>query len=108
MKDTMRIRVQLQFLIWWFMRRWAQVRDLLFGRSKKGVLVYVGMHKGREFDMIFRQYHECYGFEANPELFAFLQEKYQNEPTVKLFNCAASSTKGEVSFNISSNNGASS
>ena len=89
------------------MRRWTRVRTLALER-KKGVLVYVGMHKGREFDSIFRAYRECYGFEANPELFRFLQDKYKAHPQVKLFNYAVAATSGSVTFNISSNSGASS
>lgn len=91
----------------WLLRRWARLRATLFER-RKGVLVYLGMHQGREFDLIFKSYRECYGFEANPKLFAILQDKYRDHPHVKLFNYAVAAAAGQVSFNISSNQGASS
>jgi FkbM family methyltransferase len=89
----------------WLLRRWRSVRA---DRGKKAVLVYVGMHKGREFDMIFKDYRTCYGFEANPELYALLVDKYKAFPHVRLFNRAATTSAGPVTFNISSNAGASS
>ena len=88
----------------WMLRRWARLRAITLERSK-GVLLYVGLHKGREFDQIFRSYRECYGFEANPEIFEFLVQKYKDHPSVKLFNYAAAATSGFVTLNISSNNG---
>lgn len=91
----------------WWLRRWERLLAMT-GKRKKQVLVYVGMHKGREFDVVFKDYDACYGFEANPELYAFLVEKYQAHPHVHLFNRAATTRAGPVTFNISSNAGASS
>lgn len=91
----------------WWLRRWHQLKQRL-SPERKRVLVYVGMHRGREFDMVFRDYEACYGFEANPELYALLVEKYKNYPHVKLFNAAATDRNGPVTLNVSNNAGAAS
>jgi FkbM family methyltransferase len=91
----------------WCLRRWYRLREKTIDR-RKGVLVYVGLHKGREFDLLFRRYTECYAFEANPDLYALLREKYSAHPHVKLFNLAASDSAGTVTFNVSDNDGVSS
>lgn len=88
----------LSFRNWW--------RSL--GRPRSGVLVYVGLHRGRSFDEIFRRYEQCLGFEANPELFRYLQKRYRRHPQVRFFNLAAATRDGEIEFNISSNDGMSS
>lgn len=75
---------------------------------KKGVLFYLGMYKGAHFYEIFRKYKICYGFEANPELFCELKEKYKNFPHVKVFNVAVTGNNGETQFHISNNGGESS
>lgn len=93
----------------WCQRRLHRIRSSITRKKgPSGTLFYVGMHLGREFDVVFQNYSQCYGFEANPELFAKLVEKYRDYPHVKLFNNAATDTNGPVTFNISSNNGASS
>lgn len=91
----------------WCLRRYHRLRTLTVGR-RRDTLVYVGIHRGREFDTIFKSYHRCYGFEADPELFALLVEKYREHPHVKLFNYAAAEANGPMTLNISSNAGASS
>ena len=75
---------------------------------KKNILVYVGLHRGDSFNSIFLDYGTCYGFEANPSLFEELQTKYAKFPHVKLFNVAAATYDGEVTFHISNNDGVSS
>ena len=77
-------------------------------RGKKSVLVYAGLHRGDSFDRLFRRYRRCYGFEADPVLFAQLKERFGKYPNVHLFNLAVSTHDGETSFNITSNDGASS
>ena len=89
------------------MRRAHRLKAAMVSR-KKGTLFYVGMHLGREFDLIFQSYEVCYGFEANPELFAKLVTKYRDHAHVKLFNNAATNDPGPVTLNVSSNGGASS
>ncbi len=76
--------------------------------KKKGVLFYLGMHKGFSFDAIFRGYRECYGFEANPKLFKILKEKYKRYPHAHIYNVAVAKENGEIEFNVSNNEGASS
>lgn len=66
------------------------------------------MHKGKAFEIIFRHYKTCYGFEANPELYKQLQKKYKKYPNVHLINAAVNTNNGMTTFNISSNNGESS
>lgn len=78
------------------------------GHERAGVLVYVGMHRGRSFDRIFRRYERCFGFEANPELHACLARRYARHENVRLFNLAAATEDGEIGFNVSSNDGMSS
>jgi FkbM family methyltransferase len=82
------------------------VRSIL--AKKKGVLVYVGLHKGSGFNSIFRQYEVCYGFEADPKLYASLKKRFRKCSNVHLFNFAVADKDGEIDFNISSNGGASS
>jgi FkbM family methyltransferase len=77
-------------------------------RRKRGVLVYIGLHRGESFDQIFGSYEACYGFEANPELFEALVRKYRGHPRVHLVNAAVDERGGETEFHISSNDGASS
>lgn len=76
--------------------------------KKKGVLLYVGLHRGTSFLSIFRKYEVCYAFEANPELYAECKKKFSKYPRVKIFNVAVANYDGEIEFNISSNEGASS
>jgi FkbM family methyltransferase len=75
---------------------------------KKGVLVYLGMHRGFSFFPIFRNYRACYCFEANPVLYEALQKRYGKYSHVHLFNLAVAAQDGEIQFHISSNDGESS
>jgi FkbM family methyltransferase len=75
---------------------------------RKGVLVYVGLHRGASFDAVFRAYEVCYGFEANPELYERLKKRFKRHSNVHIFNVAVTDEDGEIDFNISSNKGASS
>ena len=77
-------------------------------RKKKGVLFFIGMDPNGVFNLMFRGYEVCYGFEPSPERFKKLHKKYKKYPQVHIFNVAAARAKGEVKFNISSNKGASS
>ena len=74
----------------------------------KKVLVYVGMHRGAGFDKIFKNYTVSFGFEADPELFHYLEQKYRRERGVKLFNAAVTGHDGQIDFHIASNDGGSS
>jgi FkbM family methyltransferase len=76
--------------------------------KRKGTLVYIGLHKGYGFNAAFRKYETCYGFEANPDLYAKLEKQFKKHSNVHLFNFAVTGQDGEVDFNISSNDGASS
>lgn len=77
-------------------------------KKKNGVLVYVGLHRGESFRQVFSDYRICYGFEANPELFALLEKEFGFYHNVRLFNVAVADYDGEIDFNISNNDGASS
>lgn len=79
----------------------------IFGR-KKGVLVYIGVHKGYSFSKIFRGYRTCYGFEANPEVFRELEQKFRKYRHVHLQHAAVADFNGEIPFSISNNEGESS
>lgn len=76
--------------------------------KKKGVLIYAGLHKGRGFDRKFYKHEISFGFEANPELFKVLQEKYSKYKNVYILNAAVADYDGTIKFNISSNGGESS
>ncbi|NWH05783.1 FkbM family methyltransferase [Desulfobacter latus] len=71
---------------------------------KKGVLVFVGMDPGGEFNILYPGYKICYGFEANPDRFQKLSKKFAQKKNIRLFNCAIANYDGEIEFNISSNN----
>ncbi len=78
-------------------------------RKKSGVLLYIGMDPNGTFNLMYRGFEKCFGFEANPERFIKLSKKFKNKGNVYLFNVAVADHDGEVSFNISdNNNGASS
>jgi FkbM family methyltransferase len=77
-------------------------------RPKRGVLVYIGAHRGTSLGSLFRRYRTCYAFEPNPQLFRSLQERFGRHPNVRLINAAVAERDGEVQLNVSSNDGASS
>lgn len=87
-------------------RFYTKIRSIY--SPKRGLLVYVGLHKGVSFDAVFRTYELCYGFEANPELYEKLKIRFRKHSNVHIFNVAVTDQDGEVDFNISSNDGASS
>ena len=91
-----------------FRNRAVEVLYLLKIKKRKGILVYLGLHKGDGFLRIFQPYEACYGFEADPELFAKLQKDFKRYPNVHIYNVAVAKEKGEIEFNISNNDGASS
>ncbi len=76
--------------------------------KKKGVLFFIGMDSSGEFDILYPGYEMCYGFEPNPERFEKLLSKYSGHKNIKLFNAAVTDYDGEIEFNISDNEGASS
>jgi len=88
--------------------RTLEVLYLLRIKKRKGILVYLGLHKGVSFSHIFQRYEVGYGIEANPEFVAKLQKNYKRYPNVHIYNVAVAKEKGEIEFNISSNNGDSS
>lgn len=90
---------------------WWAFQEYIIGflpLKKKGTLLYLGMHKGKSFELIFRQYKTCYGFEANPDFYKQLQKKYKKYANVHIINAAVSTENGTIPFNISSNKGESS
>jgi FkbM family methyltransferase len=77
-------------------------------KKRKGTLIYLGLHKGASFSKIFFRYKVCYGFEANPELYQVLPRIIKWFPNVYIYNKIVSNTEGQMQFNISNNQGASS
>ncbi len=73
-------------------------------RKRKGVLICIGMDPNGIFNLMFKGFEKCYGFEANPERFKRLEKKYKKHPYIKLYNVAVAQYDGEITFNISSNN----
>jgi len=77
----------------------------LFG-IRRGVLVYVGLHRGTEFDAIFKKYRFSIGIEANPTLAAFCADKYRYYgKSVKIIHGAATTYHGKINLNISNQDG---
>ena len=73
-------------------------------RKKRGTLLIIGLDDNGVLGLLFRGYKKIYGFEANPDRFKKLQNKFANHPHVKLLNVAAAPKNGVVEFHISSNN----
>ncbi|HKI44542.1 MAG TPA: hypothetical protein VKA08_04320 [Balneolales bacterium] len=86
----------------------GQVKDIIgsvkdrFGKKKK-VLVVVGLKREAAFKSLFRNYEDCYCFEADPVAFEKLEEKYQKYPNVHLYNMAVDTYEGEVNYDLSEN-----
>ncbi|SHM61036.1 FkbM family methyltransferase [Flavobacterium saccharophilum] len=74
----------------------------------KKILVYLGVHAGSGLDELLPLHSHCYGFEANPELYTRLVKKYKKYKNIHIIHAAVTDYNGVISFNISSNNGASS
>ena len=69
----------------------------------KGVLVYVGLNKGDSFGNFHYKYELAIGYEANPELYRDLKDKFRGFKNVRIFNYAASDKNSEENFYISNN-----
>lgn len=75
----------------------------------KDVLVYAGLNHGRAFDKLFHQYRRCFGFEANPQLYQLLQDKYAGYDWVRIVHGAlVGDNRTEVKLLVTDNKGASS
>lgn len=75
----------------------------------KDTLIYVGAHVGGSLRSYVNNYKNIYAFEANPELYSILVNKFKNNTNVKIINAAVCDKHNEViEFNISKNNGDSS
>ena len=73
-------------------------------KKRNGTLVIVGLESDGIFSLIHTAYERCYCFEANPERYIKLVEKYSNNSRIFLYNVAVAQYDGEITFNISSNN----
>lgn len=73
--------------------------------KKKDVLVIVGLDPQGELGIIHAGYKRCYCFEANPDRYKKLKNKYSSYPNVNIYNAAAAEKDGEILFNLSSNSG---
>ena len=62
-------------------------------KSKKGVLIYIGINTGESFKRIYYKYKIVIGFEPNPENFKKL-EKYNQIKDVFLYPYAVSDKNG--------------
>lgn len=74
--------------------------------QKKGI-IHLGAHQGEEVETYLNVgFEKIFLVEANPELCELLKEKFKNEPSVQVANCAVSDKSGEFEFHIhASNNG---
>jgi FkbM family methyltransferase len=74
--------------------------------KRKGVLIYVGLHRSTEFSTIFSKFKKAYGIEANPELAEFSKNKFKwFGKSVEIINAAATTFDGEIELNISNRDG---
>ncbi|MDH5300719.1 MAG: FkbM family methyltransferase [Gammaproteobacteria bacterium] len=73
-----------------------------YGIRARGVL-HVGAHEGKEMKVYDDLGVENVVFvEANPKVFKVLENNLKNKKNVRLFNCAISDQKGEVTLHVTS------
>jgi FkbM family methyltransferase len=77
-------------------------------KKEKNVLVYLGLFHGASFANFIHSHKICYGFEANPEFYKILKNKYKYYKNVHIIHAAVTDYNGIIKFNLSDNNGASS
>ncbi len=87
---------------------WSQVLFSKIFARRKGVLVYLGAHKGKPLMRLCGQYKVCYGFEADPELCGDLKKRFARIPNVHIIHAAAATHDGEIEFHVSDNQASSS
>lgn len=66
-------------------------------------LIYLGTHKGGSLSRMINQYDLIYGFEAIPEIYKSVNDRFKRYSHIKIFNYAVSDKNGEAEFNVSSN-----
>ncbi len=74
----------------------------------RGVLVYLGAHRGKGLSRICGRYRQVYCFEANPAMVDKLRRRFAWRKNVEIIHAAVTGVDGTVTFNVSSRNGASS
>jgi FkbM family methyltransferase len=79
-----------------------------FSKKDKKILVYLGLFHGSSFSRLIHSYETCYGFEANPELYRALKNKFILYKNVHIIHAAVTDYNGTIKFNLSDNKGASS
>lgn len=73
-------------------------------KKKRGILFFLGMDVRGEFSILYPGYKMCYGFEANPDRYKKLIQKYGKYDNIKILNVSVADYDGEIEFNISNNN----
>ena len=106
--DKFKIFVRRKFpyfykLIYYFWWKYTYKNIWLLLFKPKGVLIYVGLNKGYTFENLCYKYELSVGYEANPDLFLELKEKFKNRKNIRIFNFAATDKNSEESFYISNN-----
>ncbi|MGE5479950.1 MAG: FkbM family methyltransferase [Chloroflexota bacterium] len=89
-------------------KRCQNILRNLLKKKDKGVLVYVGAHRGSGLDRIAFEYEKCFVFEANPELIPLLKKKYSIFHQIEIVHGAVTSFDGTITLNVSSAGGSSS
>lgn len=72
--------------------------------SDKKNLFLIGADPGGELNILFPGYKRCYVFEANPNRYRKLKNKFSKYRNIQLYNFAVADYDGQIEFNISSNN----
>ena len=75
----------------------------LIFNTPKGTLVYIGLNKGDSFAAMQYKFKLAIGYEANPDLYKKLIQKFKGKKNIRLFNLAASDKDSEAFFHISQN-----
>lgn len=70
-------------------------------KEKKGTLVYVGGNIGDELYTIFFKYNKCYVFEANPNNYEILKQRFSSYKNILIYNYALTDKPGNLTLNLS-------
>jgi len=70
-------------------------------KKKKNVLLYVGGNVGDELYTIFFKFQKCYVFEANPNNYKILKNRFKSYPNVNIYNNALTDVPGILTLNLS-------
>lgn len=75
-------------------------------RLRKGTLVYVGLHRGKEFQILMQSFKRAIAIEANPVLANYAKRKFRYFGSqIEIVHGAATTFTGSIKLNISNQDG---